>query len=131
MRQAASQGRCARNPTSLAAMSGQPTLASPPCPIQFSTLFCMMAERTSDRTDLPAVLAFIFGAIVIVASIGSLLLTLFAVISLWIGATMTQLLSNVSSFEMYLFAIPAIMLGSIFFLGGLILLLEPRNKNDA
>lgn len=112
-------------------MSGQPTLASPPCPIQFSTLFCMMAERTSDRTDLPAVLAFIFGAIVIVASIGSLLLTLFAVISLWIGATMTQLLSNVSSFEMYLFAIPAIMLGSILFLGGLILLLEPRNKNDA
>ena len=89
-----------------------------------------MAEGTSDRTDLPAVLAFIFGAIVIVASIGSLLLTLFAVISLWI-ATMTQLLSNVSSFEMYLFAIPAIMLGSILFLGGLILLLEPRNKNDA
>ena len=59
-------------------------LASPPCPIQFSTLFCMMAERTSDRTDLPATLAFIFGAIVIVASIGSLLLTLFAVVGIHI-----------------------------------------------
>jgi hypothetical protein len=44
----------------------------------------MMAERTSDRTDLPAVLAFFFGAIVIVASIGSLLLTLFAVIGIHI-----------------------------------------------
>ena len=55
-----------------------------PCPVQFSTLVCMMAERTSDRTDLPAVLAFIFGAIVIVASIGSLLLTLFAVIGIHI-----------------------------------------------
>jgi hypothetical protein len=65
-------------------VKGNPALASPPCPIQFSTLFCMMAERTSDRTDLPAVLAFFFGAIVIVASIGSLLLTLFAVIGIHI-----------------------------------------------
>jgi hypothetical protein len=31
-------------------------------------------------------------------------------------------------FEMYLFAIPAIMLGSILFLGGIVLLLEPRNE---
>jgi hypothetical protein len=44
---------------------------------------------------------------------------------------MDQLLSNLSSFEMYLIAIPAIMLGGILFLGGIILLLEPRNKNDA
>jgi multisubunit Na+/H+ antiporter MnhC subunit len=43
-----------------------------------------MAERTSDHTDLPAVLAFIFGAIVIVVSIGSFLLTLFAVIGILI-----------------------------------------------
>ena len=44
---------------------------------------------------------------------------------------MIQSLSNFSSFGMYLFAIPAIMLGSILCLGGIILLLEPRNKNDA
>ena len=40
---------------------------------------------------------------------------------------MIQSLSNFSSFGMYLFAIP----GFILFLGGIILLLEPRNKNDA
>lgn len=44
---------------------------------------------------------------------------------------MIQSLSNFSSFEMYLFAIPAIMLGSILFLGGIVLLLEPRNESDA
>ena len=44
---------------------------------------------------------------------------------------MIQSLSNFSSFEMYLFAIPAIMLGSILFLGGIVLLLEPRYKSDA
>jgi multisubunit Na+/H+ antiporter MnhC subunit len=44
----------------------------------------MMAERTSDRAGLPAVLAFIFGAIVIVVSLGSLLLTLLAVIGVHI-----------------------------------------------
>ena len=43
-----------------------------------------MTERTSDRKDLAAVLAFIFGAIVIVASLGSLVLTLFAVIGIHI-----------------------------------------------
>ena len=48
-----------------------------------------------------------------------------------IGAKMDQLLSNLSTFEMSLIAIPAIMLGGILFLGGIILLLEPRNKNDA
>jgi hypothetical protein len=40
-------------------------------------------------------------------------------------------LSNLSPLETYLIAVPAIMLGSILFLGGIILLLEPRNKNDA
>ena len=44
---------------------------------------------------------------------------------------MIQSLSNFSSFEMYRFAIPAIMLGSILFLGGIVLLLEPRNESDA
>ena len=44
---------------------------------------------------------------------------------------MIQSLSNFSSFEMYLLAIPAIMLGSILFLGGIVLLLEARNKSDA
>ena len=42
-----------------------------------------MTERTGDR-DLAAVLAFIFGAIVIVASLGSLVLTLMAVIGIQI-----------------------------------------------
>ena len=41
---------------------------------------------------------------------------------------MIRSLSNFSSFEMYLFAIPAIMLGSILFLGGIVLLLD---KSDA
>ena len=36
-----------------------------------------------------------------------------------------------SPFETYLIAMPAIMLASILFLGGIILLLEPRKKNDA
>jgi hypothetical protein len=40
-------------------------------------------------------------------------------------------LSNLSPFEIYLIAAPAIMLGAILFLGGIIPLLEPRNKNDA
>ena len=43
-----------------------------------------MAERTSDRTNLPTVLSFIFGAIVMIASIASLLLTLLAVIGVHI-----------------------------------------------
>lgn len=41
--------------------------------------FSIMAERTSYLADPTAVLAFIFGAIVMVASIGSLLLTLLAI----------------------------------------------------
>jgi hypothetical protein len=44
---------------------------------------------------------------------------------------MDQWLSNLSPLETYLIAVPAIMLGSILFLGGIILLLERRNKNDA
>jgi hypothetical protein len=44
---------------------------------------------------------------------------------------MDQWLSNLSPFETYLIAVPAIMLGSILFLGGIILLLEPRKSNDA
>jgi hypothetical protein len=47
------------------------------------------------------------------------------------GAKMDQWLSNLSPFETYLIAVPAIMLGSILFLGGIILLLEPRKRNDA
>jgi multisubunit Na+/H+ antiporter MnhC subunit len=54
------------------------------CPVQFSRLFCRMAERTGDLSALPAVLAFIFGAIVIVASIGSFVLTLLAVFGIQI-----------------------------------------------
>ena len=44
---------------------------------------------------------------------------------------MDQWLSNLSPFETYLLVVPAIMLGSILFLGGIILLLERRTKNDA
>ena len=44
---------------------------------------------------------------------------------------MGEWLSNLSPFETFLIAVPAIMLGSILFLGGIILLLEPRNKDDA
>lgn len=44
---------------------------------------------------------------------------------------MDQWLSNLSPFETYLIAVPAIMLGAILFLGGIILLLEPRKRNDA
>ena len=44
---------------------------------------------------------------------------------------MDQWLSTFSPFETYLIAAPAIMLGAILFLGGIILLLEPRDKNDA
>ena len=47
------------------------------------------------------------------------------------AAKMDQWVSNLSPFEVYLIAAPAIMLGAILFLGGTILLLEHRNKNDA
>ena len=39
--------------------------------------------------------------------------------------------SDLSPFETYLVCIPAIVLGSILLLGGIILLLEPRKKTDA
>ena len=44
---------------------------------------------------------------------------------------MAQWLSDLSPFETYLIAVPAIMFGSILFFGGIILLLEPRKKDDA
>jgi hypothetical protein len=44
----------------------------------------MMVERISNRTALPVVLSFIFGAIVMIVSIASLLLTLFAIIGVHI-----------------------------------------------
>ena len=43
-----------------------------------------MTERKRDRKDLVAVLAFIIVAMVMVASLGSLVLTLFAVIGIHI-----------------------------------------------
>ena len=43
---------------------------------------------------------------------------------------MGEWLSNLSPLETYLLVVPAIMLGSILFLGGIILLLERRTKND-
>ena len=43
---------------------------------------------------------------------------------------MDHWLSNLSPLETYLLVVPAIMLGSILFLGGIILLLERRTKND-
>ena len=43
-------------------------------------------------------------------------------------AKMIQSLSNFSSFEIYVFAIPAIMLGSILFLGGIVHLLDPETR---
>jgi len=44
---------------------------------------------------------------------------------------MGEWLSNLSPFETFLIAVPAIMLGAILFLGGIILLIGPRNKDDA
>ena len=43
---------------------------------------------------------------------------------------MNQWLANLSPFEVYLIAVPSIMLGSILFLGGIIRLLEHRNGDD-
>ena len=47
------------------------------------------------------------------------------------GLESRRRLSDLSPFETYLVCIPAIMLGSILLLGGIILLLEPRKKTDA
>ena len=44
---------------------------------------------------------------------------------------MGEWLSNLSPWEIYLIAAPSVMLGAILFVGGIILLLEPRIKNDA
>jgi len=43
---------------------------------------------------------------------------------------MDQWLLNFSPFEVYLIAVPAIMLGSILFLGGISLMKKKRKKND-
>jgi hypothetical protein len=43
---------------------------------------------------------------------------------------MVRWFSILAPWEIYLIAAPSIMLGAILFLGGIILLLEPRNKND-
>jgi hypothetical protein len=53
-------------------------------PLQFARLFCGMSERPLNPANLPAVLAFIFGAIVIAVSMGSFLLTVLAVIGIHI-----------------------------------------------
>ena len=42
---------------------------------------------------------------------------------------MKQWLLNMPVLESYLIAIPAIMVGSILLLGGIVLLLEPRHEN--
>ncbi|HET7851436.1 MAG TPA: hypothetical protein VFK91_01660 [Methyloceanibacter sp.] len=42
---------------------------------------------------------------------------------------MTHWLLNLPPLESYLVAVPAIMLGAILFLGGVILLLDPRHRN--
>jgi hypothetical protein len=44
---------------------------------------------------------------------------------------MGQWLSNLAPWEIYLIAAPSVMLGAILPVGGIILLLAPRNKNDA
>ena len=44
---------------------------------------------------------------------------------------MGQWLSNLSPLAIYLIAAPAIMLGAILLLGGIILLLEPRKMSDS
>jgi hypothetical protein len=44
---------------------------------------------------------------------------------------MTQWLLNLPPLESYLVAVPAVMLGAILFLGGVILLLDTRHRNGA
>ena len=44
---------------------------------------------------------------------------------------MGQWLSNLAPWEIYLIAAPSVMLGAILLVGGILLLLAPRNKNDA
>jgi hypothetical protein len=47
------------------------------------------------------------------------------------SSDMGQWLSNLSPLAIYLIAAPAIMLGAILLLGGIILLLEPRKMSDS
>ena len=44
---------------------------------------------------------------------------------------MEQWLSNLSSIETYLIAVPAVMLSSVLLVGGIVLLFEPRTMSDA
>ena len=44
---------------------------------------------------------------------------------------MEQWLSNLSPIETYLIAVPAVMLGSVLLVGGIVLLFEPRTMSDA
>ena len=44
---------------------------------------------------------------------------------------MDQWLSNLPPYEVYLIAVPAVMLGAILLVGGIILLLERRKMSDA
>lgn len=46
-----------------------------------------------------------------------------------VGAKMNQWLLNMPVIDSYLIAIPAIMVGSILLLGGIVLLFEPRHEN--
>ena len=47
------------------------------------------------------------------------------------NANMEQWLSNLSPIETYLIAVPAVMLGSVLLVGGIVLLFEPRTMSDA
>ena len=48
-----------------------------------------------------------------------------------LNANMEQWLSNLSPIETYLIAVPAVMLGSVLLVGGIVLLFEPRTMSDA
>ena len=48
-----------------------------------------------------------------------------------LDSNMDQWLSNLSPLEIYLIAVPAVMLGSVLLVGGIVLLFEPRTMSDA
>ena len=48
-----------------------------------------------------------------------------------LNANMEQWLLNLSPIETYLVAVPAVMLGSVLLVGGIVLLFEPRTMSDA
>jgi hypothetical protein len=47
------------------------------------------------------------------------------------GTDMDQWLLNLPPYESYLIAITAIMVGSVLLVGAIVLLFEPRDKNDS